>query len=946
MALLAAFVVLAQAAGPLPESFLPPPDCWTTAGGSPSRSGVTRATAVEAPIDVAWTVEAGGAIEGEALVWDGAVYFCVRKSADQRELRVVDIGSGELLARPLAVRTTLPLAPSVWRGAVVYRSSPQQTAAVRARNGVFRTVWTHDAPDSGAPLASEEGVYVLSGAGLSKHALSRQSRGWSASGSFVGAPALARNELLALEDDRGVRFVARIDASTGERKGRAALGRLTGARDSLAQVAAFPDQCFVRLEAPLEAPQTPFELRVLGLSYLRWFDDRVEVLPWSPALRALPTAACESWIAPLLDRNNAPLLAKLSQSETTSGFLPLATQRTHPALVDLAAPATAAGSLVFVGPAAIDLRSSSIAWRAPLRPSERVTPTRDMILYVDEGKRLVAVRSKAARSDLAVAAAKDLLTPGVLVLRNGAIERGEFRVEATAARITRASGAKGETWRLQDALLLADDDSVIQCGAQPLRGIEVLARHERARALVELADQARSSGDESLLALLIDEAEQAGAPESDLARAQQHLDNSLKSRNKPTPKAQIVAEILERRQRLERADAQVHWRFAQSLLGELRARLFRELARRTLAADPAHPQAREYVRRQLPLPLRPEGDFDALDALELATIAERTPLRVEFPARDGEKPSAQQELLTARAARWRADLLCISSDSIQIVTPVRRLGALARCLAYGELTCTVLESLLGDPSAAPAARPALVIELYESREAYLEASERAFAGGPRGMENTLGHYDQTANVSRFHVGAAGEFDDRLLRIAAHELTHHWLRARAPRWSFRELSNADLRVPGHWVVEGFACLIEQFGFDLELRTWTAGGRASQRLDVVAHAPPTALLPWDEFFRLNYLNFDHYKLEGAPEISLSLQLGAYVEPTAAGLFYAQSEATAHYLFTAQDGALRPKLFEALESYYTGRRGAPTLPELLGVEAKDLGARIQAHAKQALE
>lgn len=923
-----------------------PPNCWTTAGGSPARSGVARATAVQAPIDVAWTVDVDGAIEGEALVWEGAVYFCVRKSADQRELRVVDIGNGQPLARSLAVRTPLPLAPSVWKGVVVYRSSPQQTTAVRARNGVLRPIWTHEAPNTGAPLATDDGVFVPSSAGLSKHALSRSSRGWSAAGVFVGAPALARDKLLVLEDEGGARFVARIDASTGAREGRAAVGQLKGAHDSHAQVAAFGSTCFVQLEAPVDAPEAPFEIRVLGFEYSRWLADRVEVLPWSPSLRALPTATPEGWIAPLLDKDGAPTLAKVLALDTQARFSPLATAKTHPALVNLAAPATAAGSLVFVGPAAIDVRTSTIAWRAPLRPSERVTPTRDAILYVDEGKRLVAIRSKATQLDLAVAPTRDLLVPGVLVLRNGSIERGDFQVERDAARITRAGRATGEAWRLEDALLLADNDSVIQCAAQPLRGIEELVRDENARALVELAGQAKSSGDEALLALLIDEAAQAGASDADLARAQQHLDNAAKSRNKPTLKPQIVAEILAQRERLERAGAQVHWRFAQSLLGDLRRRLFRELARRTLVADPAHVEAREYVRQQVPPALRPAGEFDALDALELASLAEQTPLRVQFSARDGEKPTVEQELLAARARLWRSDLLCIGSANVQIVTPVRRLGALARCLSFGELACAVLESLLGEPQAATAARPPLVIELYESREAYLEASRREFAGALRGMENTLGHYDMVDNLSRFYVGEEGALDAEVLRVAAHELTHHWLRARAPRWSFRELTSADLHAKSHWVVEGFACLIEQFGFELQARTWTAGGRDSHRLDIVAHAPLAALLPWKEFFALTYANFDRFAIDGAPEIPLSLQLGSYVEPTAAGLFYAQAEATAHYLFSAENGALRPKLYEVLESYYSGRHDAPTLPELLGVEAQELGARIQAHAARTLE
>lgn len=933
------------------DAFVAPLGRWSAAGGGPSHSGATRETQVRAPIEVAWSVETQGAIEGEPLVWDGWVYFCVRTAEDRRELRVVDLASGKPLSRPLSVSSPLPLEPSLWSGVIVYRSNPNEIVAVRHRSGALRPVWSLDLPHAGAPLATENGVYVASSAGLVKHALSRRSELWRAQGAFSGETALRGRDVIALETLRGVSFLARRDAKDGVDRGRAALGSL---RDSphdsareLPRLAAYENDCFVRLPSALAVADSSLDLRVAGLRFDDWREDRVAASPWSFMLRQLPVAVGEGWLGRVDDSNGAGVLAELTPNDTGADVVRWASARTHPTLTEARAPATVAGSTVFVGNAAIDLRTKEIVWRAPLSPTERAVPTRDAVLYVDAGHRLVAVRSKAAQADFEVEPTGDLLSPGVLVLRGGAIERGDFRLDREKGTATRGTNGAGASWRLDEVLLFADVDATILCGVEPLRGVEELAREAVMQGLVALANEAKSSGDVALLESLIDEAIDAGADERELAKAEQYADNARKSRNRPTVKAEIVARVDEQRRALPRLAAPVYWRFAQALLGEQRERFFTELARRTLSVDPSHAEAREYVRKLLPLELRPEGDFDALDGLALAAAVEQTPIRVQFPAQASEpsaRPDFAQRELAARASSWRGDLLAIQSRSLLIVTPVRRLGALAQCLSYGELVCSTLESLFGFVPAGE--RDPLVIELYQTREEYVEAVRRSLTSGLRNMEDTLGHYDSLTNVSRFYMDLDPDADQDLLEVTAHELTHHWLRTRAPKWGYRDLKPADLEAPGFWVVEGFACLVEGFGFDVGSGAWTPGGPDSIRLDLVAHAADTSLLPWKGFFARSYEDWDRWKIEGQIQIPMSLKLGALALPSITSLYYAQSEATAHYLFHAEDGALRPVLFEFLENYYSGKSDGLDLPAMLGVSAEDLGRRIQKHAKRVLQ
>jgi hypothetical protein len=940
------FLALVTAATSAFDDGLPPRNAWTAAGGGPARSGEANADAVKGPVEVAWSVEAGGEIEGEPRVWGNEVYLCVRRATEAREVRVLDLSTGEALARPLAVRSDVSLEPALGAGAhFVYRSSADQITAARLRNGALRTLWTQDAPQVGPPLVADDGVYLACAAGLIKRTLHRKSPVWTVAGAFCGAPAVRDGQVFALEDEQGLAYLCVLDAASGARRAKTLVGRQQAGGASPALVASFGSRAFVRLAHPLPTTDPARSIALLGLDLARASTEELAPIPWSVSALVLPVRNGGAWFTELRSATGEGALA-MFESDDSADFVPLATKGTHPALVGLAAPPTCASGQLIVGPYAVDAARLEVEWRVALKPTERAVVVRGTVLFVDEGRRLVAVRSKAARAEQAVAPASDLHLPGVLVLRSGEIERGEFRVERAKGTVTRGAGAAGRTQRLEDVLLLCDNDAAIQCGAAPLRGIEELAREERARELVALGVEARSSGDAALVESLVGEAAAAGAGDAELAKLEEYVESAAQSRNKPTVKHEIAARVLERRAGLDRLAAQMHWRFAKASVGEPRARFHSELTRRTLQLDATHAEAREHVRKLVPLELRPSGEFDALDALELVEALARTPIRVEVPATAaGAAPSLAQRELAARAESWRPDLLAVQSRGLLIVTGVRRLGALARCLALGELVCSTLESLFGSAKTDAAPRAPLVIELYESEAEYRAAVKRHSGAALRDLTDSLGHYDSLANVSRFFMTESGA-DEEVLRVTAHELTHHWLRARSPRWSYRDLTPQDLKAPGFWVVEGLACLLENFDFDVAAQSWTPGGSSSKRLDLVSQAPRDALLPWDRFFALGYGNYDRWTLAGGVQIPSSIQLGKVAQLSVEAVFYAQSEATAHYLFNANGGALRPALFEFLANYYSGQYDALDLPAQLDVDATELGAQIEEHARSVMK
>jgi hypothetical protein len=57
-----------------------------------------------------------------------------------------------------------------------------------------------------------------------------------------------------------------------------------------------------------------------------------------------------------------------------------------------------------------------------------------------------------------------------------------------------------------------------------------------------------------------------------------------------------------------------------------------------------------------------------------------------------------------------------------------------------------------------------------------------------------------------------------------------------------------------------------------------------------------------------------------------------------FYAQSAATCHYLYHAEDGKHREKLFELIRKHYTGKSGPDTVEQQYGMKAEELSKRVR--------
>jgi hypothetical protein len=265
------------------------------------------------------------------------------------------------------------------------------------------------------------------------------------------------------------------------------------------------------------------------------------------------------------------------------------------------------------------------------------------------------------------------------------------------------------------------------------------------------------------------------------------------------------------------------------------------------------------------------------------------------------------------------------------VAPVAaRPGALARTLALGELVCTALEEVFGGPPADAAPRDPLLLHLFENEEDYLR-----FSGG---LEWSAGHFDRLRELSRVYVPSGDDDFERVLATYAHELTHHWLQMRCPRYPFRPVEAEDAARPGYWIVEGFASMVEEFQFDWRGGSWSDAVRRSDRLDLVANAGAEGLVAWPEVFGWSQVDFQSRAPANRGLAPSSWWLGRGRPYDFRSAYYAQAAAACHYYWKRD----RERLLGYLAKYYAGADEGLDVAAHFGVPADELGRLVTDFAR----
>ena len=300
---------------------------------------------------------------------------------------------------------------------------------------------------------------------------------------------------------------------------------------------------------------------------------------------------------------------------------------------------------------------------------------------------------------------------------------------------------------------------------------------------------------------------------------------------------------------------------------------------------------------------------------------------------------------------WRKDLNGIETREegaeIVLVTPLNDARIVGMCVRYAKLTCRALGRMFHTDDPKREDNIPLVIYFYEDKAEYV-------GGGRGGTPNpflamTAGYYAPGENISRFFWPSRHTEPERSIRDTfVHELTHHWIERRDPRWHARDLTVKRGEVPGYWVVEGIATFVQEGRYDIETYKWTHFNPKANSLDIVADlSRQKKLIAWDKEYTLTQQEF-HGDGVSKKGIFATAEKKWTLRPQRLNeirLFYEQAASTCHFLYWGENGKYRERLLDYVTHFYTGQKAWTDVERAFSLTPEELGGKVEAFAKAVM-
>ncbi|MGH7162390.1 MAG: hypothetical protein ACREID_02815, partial [Planctomycetota bacterium] len=368
------------------------------------------------------------------------------------------------------------------------------------------------------------------------------------------------------------------------------------------------------------------------------------------------------------------------------------------------------------------------------------------------------------------------------------------------------------------------------------------------------------------------------------------------------------------------------------------------LLRVALLRDPGHAGALAFLKEVAP------ADWAAGDARSwLDWRLEVLPGRVRVISR------RHPDMERARQF-WRRDLHGFETSEIVLLTNLADPKPVGKCVRLARLTCRALETIFATDKPEREEADPLVIWFFADKKDYEENSGGGtyHGGGGLPLALTLGHYNPADNVSRFYWFDRPDADRTVTETFVHELTHHWIDRRCPRFHFRDMKRAGtdpadperrVPVPGYWVVEGFAVFMQEGRYDPARDAWSNFNAHAATLDAISALQPGGkLLPWDRVFPLSQEDFASLGKEFNTRVDRrwSIRPAGFSETN---LFYYQAGAACHFLYWGEDGAYRERFLDFVTAYYTGDVAKASTQAAFGLSPADLGKKVEEFAKAVM-
>ncbi|MGH7162179.1 MAG: hypothetical protein ACREID_01745, partial [Planctomycetota bacterium] len=312
--------------------------------------------------------------------------------------------------------------------------------------------------------------------------------------------------------------------------------------------------------------------------------------------------------------------------------------------------------------------------------------------------------------------------------------------------------------------------------------------------------------------------------------------------------------------------------------------------------------------------------------------------------RDGVALAADDDATLKRARHhWRPDLYAVRSPGAFLVTPIRDFRRVGRCLGYARVVVGALRSFF--PVEGNARQPAPVtVFLYDDRESYQRhAQDLARLADPSFLERSSGHWSLEEDILHAVWSDDRDGEARFLGAFAREVTQQWLHGHNPRYTVSQAFQG-YKSAGAWVRLGLVQLMSEGSFDPAGGEWSLFNARSECLDVVRALSESGagLRPWPTFFLLTVS--DTATLPDDEDVTMELRWppGRFAY-TPYGIFHRQAGAVSHFLYHAENGKYRARLFEYVVNQATGRSDKLSPHAAFGMSPEELGNAVEAFAKQ---
>ncbi len=958
----ALLLALVATTAPTEGQLAPPPPgadvpagAWPTADGPPCGS---RAVATTRPLrhrpELAWRFEVEGSIEGEPLVWDDLVVVVEHRDDDQRFLHLLDLADGRPRMSPRPVKTSARLDAALWGRHLAIRLDDHtiRTYEISQRLLQARDRWEFDGL-VGPPLIYGREVYFVAGDDLVRCDLHRREPIWTAGNAAAGVrqrPSLRDVHVYAVQRGPRSGTLVAVPRDEPSQVTKASLGAFAAGWPQ-ASIALGHDRIAVSCTDPSVLSQAN-SANVLLLTR-----QRLPVLGFGtgqPSSSPVPYLLLD---APTVDEAVAlgmpsfPGRGLAWATPRDEGFRLLTDDRVHGAWHRDPIPPTAAGSVVMIGHRAFDAVSNRVLWILDTQFVGPAIPGNRRVLGRVSDKVLAAFGPPLVEADVAGRWTKtDTLLDGAVVLADGSVQPGDAIVDRSDGSLRLGK----TTCSAEDWLGLLDGTGAVVALPDPERiGSFVAAVTEarlRTRCLELLPDAIRAK-DPRVLGLVLARARGLSAADEELTVAEKALQRLDSPRNRPLKNK--AAEVEEALDRLDDATPEIVGRLLEDL-DELPAAHRIELLAAATRTSPGLARVDAGIRALLPEEVRGIDPLDPIEWLDFARTATEIPFEVVEPAAETDLEASPVQRELSRLQRvWRKDLFAVESEHLFVVSPIDRPGTLARCLSLGELVCDELDRMFAGGEAVRDTSVPLRILLYSSKEEYLQVPDleaRSRAPEPSHLSWTAGHYAARDGVSRMFLPDDEAGFERVADVFAHELTHHWLDLRCPRYTLAQRRRADPNAPGYWIVEGFAELLGNAEFDLARRRVKLVDPFDPNLDTVASTKDRQRIAWPDLFGASHaamLRSLDPKPGSAGDVPSRFRLAVRGQLSQINLFYSQAAAATLYLYAAEGGRHRDALLDYVERYYTCRPGegaVMSVEKAFGVAPATLGDRVREWARSS--